>query len=96
MGEQASKIVGADRDEVLLRSGDRARVTFEFLYRPEYLVLGARLIFREGGTKGIGKASSPAPALMGSLLVWGCAWGSGSMCGSGWVEVACCGANKGR
>jgi GTPase len=60
-GAQASKIVGADRNEVLLRSGDRARVTFEFLYRPEYLVLGARLIFREGGTKGIGKASLPGP-----------------------------------
>ena len=54
---QASKIVApADGDgAVLLRSGDRARVTFEFLYRPEYLVLGARLVFREGRTKGIGK-----------------------------------------
>ena len=59
---QASKIIGLGEGDgtQLLRSGDRARVTFEFLYRPEYLVLGARLIFREGRTKGIGKASSCA------------------------------------
>ena len=59
---QASKIIGLGEGDgtQLLRSGDRARVTFEFLYRPEYLVLGARLIFREGRTKGIGKARSCA------------------------------------
>eukprot|EP00292_Cryptomonas_paramecium_P002998 CAMPEP_0113683934 /NCGR_PEP_ID=MMETSP0038_2-20120614/13654_1 /TAXON_ID=2898 /ORGANISM="Cryptomonas paramecium" /LENGTH=643 /DNA_ID=CAMNT_0000603489 /DNA_START=40 /DNA_END=1967 /DNA_ORIENTATION=+ /assembly_acc=CAM_ASM_000170 len=51
---QASKIVGMEDREVL-RTGDRARVTFEFMYRPEYLVLATRLIFREGRTKGIGK-----------------------------------------
>ena len=50
---QASKIVSMEQD--VLRTGDRARVTFEFMYRPEYMVLGTRLIFREGRTKGIGK-----------------------------------------
>jgi len=50
---QASKIVSMQQD--VLRTGDRARVTFEFMYRPEYMVLGTRLIFREGRTKGIGK-----------------------------------------
>ena len=38
-----------------MRTGDRSRVIFEFMYRPEFLVLGARLILREGRAKGIGK-----------------------------------------
>jgi len=42
-------------DKENIRTGDRAIVTMEFLFRPEYMVLGARLIFREGRTKGIGK-----------------------------------------
>ena len=37
-----------------LRSGDRASVRFRFLLRPEYLHTGARFVFREGKTKGIG------------------------------------------
>ncbi|KAJ2159736.1 hypothetical protein GGF46_002815 [Coemansia sp. RSA 552] len=39
----------------LLRTGDRARVTFNFIAHPEYLSLGSRLVFREGTTKGVGK-----------------------------------------
>ncbi|ORX74088.1 P-loop containing nucleoside triphosphate hydrolase protein, partial [Linderina pennispora] len=42
-----------DNDTGTLRTGDRA--TF-----PEYLVPGARLIFREGRTKGVGKAEEQA------------------------------------
>jgi len=41
-----------------MRTGDRSRVVFEFMYRPEFLVLGARLILREGRAKGIGKVVS--------------------------------------
>lgn len=41
-------------DEVL-RTGMRARVIFRFMYNPEFIKHGARLIFREGRTKGIGK-----------------------------------------
>mmetsp|Transcript_39040 Transcript_39040/g.103192 ORF Transcript_39040/g.103192 Transcript_39040/m.103192 type:complete len:193 (-) Transcript_39040:154-732(-) len=52
---QACKVVAVDGESGLLRSGDRAHVTFQFMYRPEYLVFGARIIFREGRTKGIGK-----------------------------------------
>mmetsp|Transcript_43557 Transcript_43557/g.137820 ORF Transcript_43557/g.137820 Transcript_43557/m.137820 type:complete len:531 (-) Transcript_43557:220-1812(-) len=50
---QACKVVSLDRE--CIRTGDRALVTFEFLFRPEYLLVGARLIFREGRTKGIGR-----------------------------------------
>ena len=61
---QACKVVtmqslSSQNDELLLRSGDRARVTFEFLYRPEYLVIGSRMVFREGRTKGIGQVRPP-------------------------------------
>ncbi len=42
---------GAD----VLRTGDTASVKFHFLYRPEYLKIGHRIIFREGRTKGIGQ-----------------------------------------
>jgi len=52
---QASKITSISTEGNVLRTGDRARVAFEFLYRPEFMVLGARMIFREGRTKGIGK-----------------------------------------
>ena len=51
---QAARIsltTGAD----VLRTGDTASVKFHFLYRPEYLKIGHRIIFREGRTKGIGQ-----------------------------------------
>jgi GTPase len=41
-------------DREVLRTGDRARVRFKFLYHPEYLKEGMRIIFREGRCKGIG------------------------------------------
>ncbi|XP_049575599.1 GTP-binding protein 2b [Syngnathus scovelli] len=37
-----------------LRTGERAVVTFCFLKHPEYLRTGAKLLFRQGVTKGIG------------------------------------------
>lgn len=37
-----------------LRTGDKSIVRFHFLYRPEFMKLQQRLIFREGRTKGIG------------------------------------------
>eukprot|EP01121_Diplochlamys_sp_Union-15-3_P009278 TRINITY_DN2524_c0_g1_i5.p2 TRINITY_DN2524_c0_g1~~TRINITY_DN2524_c0_g1_i5.p2 ORF type:complete len:276 (+),score=45.58 TRINITY_DN2524_c0_g1_i5:1007-1834(+) len=50
---QSAKIVHIyDRD--VLRTGDRAKVKFRFLYNPEYLKNGMRIIFREGRCKGIG------------------------------------------
>ncbi|KNE60009.1 hypothetical protein AMAG_05448 [Allomyces macrogynus ATCC 38327] len=44
-----------DLESDVLRTGDRARVRFKFLTRPEYIKPGVRVLFREGRTKGIGK-----------------------------------------
>lgn len=41
-------------DKERLRSGDRARVLFEFIYSPQFLLEGFKFVFREGRTKGIG------------------------------------------
>lgn len=37
-----------------LRTGEKAVVRFQFIKHPEYLKVGAKLLFREGVTKGIG------------------------------------------
>lgn len=39
----------------LLRTGDKAVVTFRFAYHGEYLKVGETILFREGRTKGLGK-----------------------------------------
>merc|ERR1719188_792890 len=39
----------------LLRTGDKAVVTFKFAYQGEYLLPGTTLLFREGRTKGLGR-----------------------------------------
>eukprot|EP01063_Lacrimia_lanifica_P026827 TRINITY_DN3680_c0_g1_i1.p1 TRINITY_DN3680_c0_g1~~TRINITY_DN3680_c0_g1_i1.p1 ORF type:complete len:879 (+),score=293.82 TRINITY_DN3680_c0_g1_i1:76-2712(+) len=49
---QSARITLVDTE--LLRTGDKARVRFKFLYRAEYLTLGSKLVFREGRTKGLG------------------------------------------
>lgn len=54
---QAAKIVEIQQKEVL-RTGDRAKVKFKFMFRPEYLKPNMRLIFREGRCKGIGVISA--------------------------------------
>eukprot|EP00741_Cyanophora_paradoxa_P012905 tig00020629_g12461.t1 len=51
---QTASIVEIQTKEIL-RTGDRATVIFKFLYRPEYIDAGTKIIFREGKTKGIGK-----------------------------------------
>lgn len=47
-----------DVDRPFIRTGDRATVAFRFVQRPEYLVPGDRLLFREGKTKGLGIVKS--------------------------------------
>ncbi len=54
---QASKILSIQNAESL-RTGDKAIVRFRFMFRPEFLKVGERLIFREGRTKGIGKITA--------------------------------------
>lgn len=48
-------------DREYLRTGDKAKIRFRFLYWPEYVKEGARLIFREGRTKGIGRITRVIP-----------------------------------
>ncbi|TRY96977.1 hypothetical protein DNTS_001417 [Danionella cerebrum] len=45
-----------------LRTGERAVVSFRFLKHPEYLRVGAKLLFREGVTKGIGHVTHLLPS----------------------------------
>ncbi|KAF4119785.1 GTPase [Geosmithia morbida] len=54
--QQTCAIIDIDRE--LIRTGDRATVAFRFVQRPEYLVPGDRLLFREGHTKGLGIVKS--------------------------------------
>ena len=43
-----------DDDDPSLRTGDRALLTMEFIYRGEYIKTGNKLIFREGKIRGVG------------------------------------------
>ncbi|ORX62670.1 P-loop containing nucleoside triphosphate hydrolase protein [Hesseltinella vesiculosa] len=49
---QTASIIHLDKQ--VLRTGDKANVQFEFAKFPEYLLPGAKLLFREGRTKGKG------------------------------------------
>ncbi|MHA2249338.1 MAG: GTP-binding protein [Candidatus Kariarchaeaceae archaeon] len=50
--KQSAKMISFETE--VLRTGDRANVRFRFLYRPEHIRAGQRIVFREGRTKGIG------------------------------------------
>ncbi|CAD5222104.1 unnamed protein product [Bursaphelenchus xylophilus] len=53
---QTAKLISLDNKEVL-RTGDRDKVRFKFIRRPEYVRPGTRLVFREGLTKAVGTVS---------------------------------------
>jgi GTPase len=57
---QSAKIIQI-LDREVLRTGDRATVRFRFMYRPEYLKIGMRMVIREGQCKGIGILSRLIP-----------------------------------
>lgn len=44
-----------------MKSSDQASVVFRFIKNPEFVKLGARILFREGRTKGIGRVSQVFP-----------------------------------
>ncbi len=48
---QTVRIIAMDNPQGILRTGDRATVTFEFISHPEFLKEGMKLLFREGKTK---------------------------------------------
>ncbi|KZS98433.1 P-loop containing nucleoside triphosphate hydrolase protein [Sistotremastrum niveocremeum HHB9708] len=54
---QTVRITGMDNPQGILRTGDRAKVEFEFITNPEYIKVGQKLLFREGKTKGLGVVS---------------------------------------
>lgn len=58
VGPVAQTCAIIDIDRPFIRTGDRATVAFRFTARPEYLVAGDRLLFREGRTKGLGIVKS--------------------------------------
>ena len=43
------------KDKNVLRIGDEATVIFKFCFKPEFIIVGEKLVFREGKTKGVGK-----------------------------------------
>jgi GTPase len=53
---QTAKII--EMSEEPLRTGQRANVKFRFKYKPEYIMEGQKILFREGRTKGIGIITS--------------------------------------
>ncbi|OTA88547.1 hypothetical protein M434DRAFT_399007 [Hypoxylon sp. CO27-5] len=75
-----------DVDRPFIRTGDRAKVAFQFVQRPEYLAPGDRLLFREGRTKGLGIVTSvgydPKKPLMQHQPGGGAAQGSEDANGS--------------
>jgi len=44
-----------------LKSSDQASVMFKFIKNPEFVKSGARILFREGRTKGIGQVTQVFP-----------------------------------
>ena len=44
-----------------LKTNEKAHVTFRFKHRPEYVRLSARMLFREGATRGMGEVCSITP-----------------------------------
>ncbi|GAM26974.1 hypothetical protein SAMD00019534_101490 [Acytostelium subglobosum LB1] len=57
--QQCARIIWIDKG--VIRTGDKAKVRFRYMARPEFLNDGSRLIFREGRAKGIGKITSLIP-----------------------------------
>lgn len=60
---QCARVVAMDKP--ILRSGDKAVVTFAFNYHPEILAKNARVIFRDGHAKCIGRVLSTTPYITG-------------------------------
>ena len=44
-----------------IKTNEKARVIFKFKFKPEYIRVGARLLFRDGKTKGVGEVTQVSP-----------------------------------
>ena len=70
---QTVRIVSMDHPQGILRTGDRATVTFEFISHPEFIKEGMKLLFREGKTKVRSSLHLPLPfSFLSSLLPSAC------------------------
>lgn len=58
---QTVKITKMDKDAI--KTNEKALVTFHLIKQPEYIRVGARLLFREGRTKGMGEVIRVFPYL---------------------------------
>lgn len=58
---QTAVIEGITPSSKGMKSSDQASVMFRFIKNPEFVKLGARILFREGRTKGIGKVTQVFP-----------------------------------
>ena len=61
--KQAAKVCEITDNETneqkeILRSGDKAKIKFKFMFHPEFLEDNSLLVFREGKTKGVGRIIS--------------------------------------
>lgn len=52
---QSAELVHVNHDNGVLRSHDRRKVRFRFVYHDEYIKVGSVFTFREGSTIGVGK-----------------------------------------
>lgn len=66
---QTVRIIGMDNPQGVLRTGDRATVTFEFISHPEYIKEGMKLLFREGKTK-VGSCFLLLDGLHTYTIIW--------------------------
>ena len=66
---QTARVVAMDAPA--LRTGDKAVVTFRFLFSPEFILPGQRIIVREGRARCIGRVISVTPYTSASAAVAG-------------------------
>jgi GTPase len=75
-------------DAKMLRAGDKAFVTFAFLYRPEHIHPGERFIFREGRSRGIGRITRVRPFVSRTAGGGGAALGSSAASAAGGASTS--------
>lgn len=59
--EEEQKDTTITDEGTVMRTGDRRCVRFRFMWAPEWMQLGQRLLFREGRTKGVGRVTRLIP-----------------------------------
>ncbi|KAN0050316.1 hypothetical protein ACTA71_003433 [Dictyostelium dimigraforme] len=63
---QSARLIEMDKE--VLRTGDRARVKFRYLHRPQFLTVGSKFVIREGRSKGIGRIIELCPFVVEPIV----------------------------